>query len=76
MSASNTPRQLRVIIEAPDFDEADHFCRDVLGMRKQPAFATGGDDRVSILHAGHVARGLPAATTKGRSPRSSTTVAQ
>jgi predicted enzyme related to lactoylglutathione lyase len=52
MSASNVPRQLRLIIEAPDFDEAVTFFRDVLGMPEQPAFATTGDDRVSILHAG------------------------
>lgn len=47
-----SPKQLRLIIEAADFDEAVHFYRDVLGMPEQPAFATGGDDRVSILHAG------------------------
>jgi methylmalonyl-CoA/ethylmalonyl-CoA epimerase len=52
MSESKAPRQLRLIIEAADFDEAVHFYRDVLGMPEQPAFATGGDDRVSILHAG------------------------
>lgn len=28
------------------------FYRDVLGMPEQPAFATTGEDRVSILHAG------------------------
>jgi methylmalonyl-CoA/ethylmalonyl-CoA epimerase len=28
------------------------FFRDVLGMPEQPAFATTGDDRVSILRAG------------------------
>ena len=52
MSESNAPRQLRLIIEAPDFDEAVTFFRDVLGMPEQPAFATDGDDRVSILNAG------------------------
>lgn len=52
MSDSKAPKQLRLIIEATDFDEAVHFYRDVLGMPEQPAFATGGDDRVSILHAG------------------------
>ena len=46
------PKQLRLIIEAADFDEAVHFYRDVLGMPEQPAFATGGDDRVSILNVG------------------------
>jgi catechol 2,3-dioxygenase-like lactoylglutathione lyase family enzyme len=54
MSAMNTPapRQLRLIIETDEFDEAVHFYRDVLGMPEQPAFASGGDDRVAILHAG------------------------
>lgn len=52
MSGSNAPQQLRLIIEAADFDEAVRFYRDVLGMPEQPAFAGGGDDRVSILHAG------------------------
>lgn len=52
MTISNAPRQLRLIIEAPDFDEAVTFFRDVLGMPEQPAFATDGDDRVSILDAG------------------------
>ena len=46
------PRQLRLIIETDDFDEALRFYRDVLGMGEQPAFASGGDDRVAILHAG------------------------
>ncbi len=46
------PRQLRLIIETDDFDEAVRFYRDVLHMPEQPAFATDGDDRVSILNAG------------------------
>lgn len=41
-----------MIIETDDFDNAVHFYRDVLGMPEQPAFATAGDDRVSILLAG------------------------
>ncbi|WP_243060113.1 glyoxalase/bleomycin resistance/extradiol dioxygenase family protein [Nocardioides sp. SR21] len=52
MTNSPAPRQLRLIIEADDFDEAVTFFRDVLGMPEQIAFATTGDDRVSILHAG------------------------
>lgn len=52
MTAPNSPRQLRLIIETDDFDEAVWFYRDVLGMPEQPAFATEGDDRVSILNAG------------------------
>jgi catechol 2,3-dioxygenase-like lactoylglutathione lyase family enzyme len=47
-----TPRQLRLIIETDDFAETVRFYRDVLGMGEQPAFATGGEDRVAILHAG------------------------
>lgn len=43
---------MRLIIETEGFDEAVRFYRDVLGMPEQPAFATEGDDRVSILHAG------------------------
>ncbi len=52
MTLQQPPRQLRLIIETDDFDEAVRFYRDVLGMAEQPAFATTGDDRVSILHAG------------------------
>ncbi len=53
MRPSTTPRQLRLIIETDDFDEAVRFYRDVLGMTEQPAFATEGDDRVAILLAGN-----------------------
>jgi methylmalonyl-CoA/ethylmalonyl-CoA epimerase len=52
MTLPQPPRQLRLIIETDDFDAAVHFYRDVLGMPEQPAFATEGDDRVSILQAG------------------------
>ncbi len=52
MTSSQPPKQLRLIIETDDFDESVRFYRDVLGMPEQPAFATEGDDRVSILHAG------------------------
>lgn len=52
MTLTPPPRQLRLIIEAEDFDAALHFYRDVLGMPEQLAFATEGDDRVAILHAG------------------------
>jgi methylmalonyl-CoA/ethylmalonyl-CoA epimerase len=52
MTLPQPPRQLRLIIETDDFDQAVHFYRDVLGMPEQPAFATTGDDRVSILQAG------------------------
>ena len=46
-------RQLRLVVEAADFDEAVRFYRDVLGMEEHEAFATeSGDDRVVILEAG------------------------
>lgn len=45
-------RQLRVIVEADDYDTAVTFYRDVLGMSELAAFAEGGDDRVAILDAG------------------------
>lgn len=45
-------RQLRVIVEAEDYDAAVTFYRDVLGMPELIAYAEGGDDRVSILDAG------------------------
>lgn len=45
-------RQLRVIVEADDYDGAVRFFRDVLGMGELAAFAEGGDDRVAILDAG------------------------
>lgn len=52
MTLTRSPKQLRLIIETDDFDSAVEFYRDVLGMPEQPAFATEGDDRVAILHAG------------------------
>lgn len=52
MSTPLPPRQLRLIIETDDFDDAVWFYRELLGMPEQLAFATEGDDRVSILHAG------------------------
>lgn len=45
-------RQLRVVVEAEDYDEAVRFFRDVLGMNEQAAYAEGEDDRVAILDAG------------------------
>lgn len=49
---SSRVRQLRVIVEAHDYEAAVTFYRDVLGMDELVAFAEGGDDRVSILDAG------------------------
>jgi predicted enzyme related to lactoylglutathione lyase len=45
-------RQLRLVVEATDFDEALSFYRDVLGLPMQAAFEGEGDARVAILNAG------------------------
>ena len=52
LDTSSGVRQLRVIVEADDYDAAVTFYRDVLGMNELSAFAEGGDDRVAILDAG------------------------
>jgi len=52
MSTPRTVHQLRVVVEAVDYDAAVTFYRDVLGMPELAAFAEGGDDRVAILDAG------------------------
>lgn len=44
--------QLRIVVEAEDYDDAVRFYRDVLGLPERIAYAQGGDDRVSILEAG------------------------
>jgi predicted enzyme related to lactoylglutathione lyase len=45
-------RQLRLVVEAEDFDAAVAFYRDVLGLPEEAAFTTGDDARVVILDAG------------------------
>lgn len=45
-------RQLRLVVEADDYDAALRFYRDVLGMPEQAAFQGEGDARVAILDAG------------------------
>ena len=59
-------RQLRVVVEADDYDEAARFYRDVLGMREEAAFSGDGDARVVILDAGratlHRRPGTPGGT--------------
>jgi catechol 2,3-dioxygenase-like lactoylglutathione lyase family enzyme len=52
MTEERTVRQLRVVVEAEDYDAAVTFYRDVLGMPELAAFAEGGEDRVAILDAG------------------------
>ncbi len=45
-------RQLRLVVEADDYEEAVRFYRDVLGLGEQAAFEGDGDARVVILEAG------------------------
>lgn len=47
-----TVHQLRLVVEAPDFDEAVRFYRDVLGLPEQEAYEGENDARVVILDAG------------------------
>lgn len=51
-AGSNPVLQLRLVVEADDYEEAVAFYRDVLGLPEQAAFEGEGDARVSILHAG------------------------
>jgi predicted enzyme related to lactoylglutathione lyase len=44
--------QMRLVVEADDYDEAVRFYRDVLGLREEAAIAGPGDARVAILDAG------------------------
>jgi len=44
--------QLRVVVEAEDYDEAVRFYRDVLGLPEEAAFAGDDDARITILDAG------------------------
>lgn len=45
-------RQLRLIVEAEDYEAAVTFYRDVLGLTEQAAFEGEGDARATILDAG------------------------
>ncbi|MEV7332210.1 VOC family protein [Micromonospora sp. NPDC093244] len=45
-------RQLRLVVEAADYDAAVAFFRDALGLREEAAFSGEGDARVMILDAG------------------------
>jgi predicted enzyme related to lactoylglutathione lyase len=44
--------QLRLVVEAQDFDEAVSFYRDVLGLAEEAAFEGDGSARVVILQVG------------------------
>jgi catechol 2,3-dioxygenase-like lactoylglutathione lyase family enzyme len=44
--------QMRLVVEADDYDEALRFYRDALGLSEEAAFEGEGDARVAILQAG------------------------
>jgi catechol 2,3-dioxygenase-like lactoylglutathione lyase family enzyme len=44
-------RQLRLVVTAPDYDEALRFYRDILGLPERASFGSEGG-RVTILEAG------------------------
>ena len=52
MASHGPVLQLRVVVEAEDFDRALTFYRDVLGLPEEAAFEGDGDARVVILDAG------------------------
>jgi predicted enzyme related to lactoylglutathione lyase len=52
MSTERTVRQLRLVVEADDYEAAVTFFRDALGLPEQAAFSGADDARVVILDAG------------------------
>ena len=50
--AAGDVRQLRVVVQAPDFDATLAFYRDVVGMPQAEAYEADGGARVAILDAG------------------------
>jgi AcrR family transcriptional regulator/catechol 2,3-dioxygenase-like lactoylglutathione lyase family enzyme len=52
LRAPSGVRQLRVVVQAPDFDATLAFYRDVVGMPQTEAYEAAGGARVAILDAG------------------------
>jgi catechol 2,3-dioxygenase-like lactoylglutathione lyase family enzyme len=52
-------RQLRLVVEAEDYEAALVFYRDVLGLPEQEAYEGEGDARVTILDAGRATLECP-----------------
>jgi catechol 2,3-dioxygenase-like lactoylglutathione lyase family enzyme len=44
--------QLRLVVEAPDYEQAVAFYRDVLGVHEEEAIESAGGAKVTILDAG------------------------
>ena len=57
-------RQLRLVVEAEDYDEALRFFRDGLGLPEAEAYQGPGDARVAILDAGRATLELANAAQK------------
>ncbi|YCK82235.1 VOC family protein [Arthrobacter sp. D3-18] len=51
-SPKSPVRQLRLVVQAEDYEAALAFFRDALGLPEQAAFEGDGDARVTILEAG------------------------
>ncbi|HSK47163.1 MAG TPA: VOC family protein [Coriobacteriia bacterium] len=51
MTLNANVTELRLVVTAPDYDEALRFYRDVLGLRQKEAYAVAGG-HVTILEAG------------------------
>lgn len=51
-TSSHPVRQLRLVVEAEDYEAAVAFYRDALGLPEEAAFQGEGDARVTILDAG------------------------
>jgi lactoylglutathione lyase len=49
---ANRVLQMRLVVEAPEYEQAVAFYRDVLGAREEEAIDSGGGARVTILDAG------------------------
>jgi AcrR family transcriptional regulator/catechol 2,3-dioxygenase-like lactoylglutathione lyase family enzyme len=52
LPAPSAVRQLRVVVQAPDFESTLAFYRDVVGMPQAEAYEAEGGARVAILDAG------------------------
>src|SRR3990170_6956509 len=52
MASQGAVLQMRLVVEAEDYEEALRFYRDVLGLPEEAAFQGEGGARVAILDAG------------------------
>jgi predicted enzyme related to lactoylglutathione lyase len=56
--------QMRLVVEAEDYEEAVRFFRDVLGLPEEDSYSGPGDARVMILDAGRATLELANAAQK------------